>query len=402
MLLVLSLCILGTDQCCGSGDGSGVCDQATFMHKTTTCCAGDVESNVCGSWSPTCDKTTGGGCCCDESAMTDPMKDFCASACNKAAGCTGGVKKGCAPPPPPTPPTPPPTPLPTQPQAPTPKPTPPNTKHCPKGVWMNMVETCCMSGIDAAVTGDCSTWHFTCDHTTGSGCCCDRNAMSSQPYCSYACSLVMGCYNLESGPYAGTGCSYAWAKYACGADGKCAVDKSGKQSLEECSSSCKAAKLYSCDAATGVCAPSPSGTQSGANCTTTCTAPTPTVPTPSPTPAATTSAPTPAPPKLSTAGLAGVVLGASAVLCACIAFFIRRRRASRVKLAGALLPAKDDADDRALSLAKDNVMRSAMHRFNVAKLMFIGQERAGKTSLLRNLSQQEFDDAQQTTDGADL
>ena len=55
-----------------------------------------------------------------------------------------------------------------------------------------------------------------------------------------------------------------------------------------------------------------------------------------------------------------------------------------------------------MAAAKADLLRSKHHRFGWAKLMFIGQERAGKTSLLKNLTGQGFDDSQVTTNGADV
>jgi GTPase SAR1 family protein len=103
------------------------------------------------------------------------------------------------------------------------------------------------------------------------------------------------------------------------------------------------------------------------------------------------------------------LLAAGGVLTLVVAISLSVRRWRTKQARGRRQPLLDPTDasraaDTASSAvaAKGEVLRSETHRFNTAKLMFIGQKRAGKTSLLRNLSQQGFDAAQPTTDGADL
>ena len=47
-------------------------------------------------------------------------------------------------------------------------------------------------------------------------------------------------------------------------------------------------------------------------------------------------------------------------------------------------------------------MLDGKQRLNWAKLMFVGQERVGKSSLLRNLTNQQHDPKELTTDGTDI
>jgi GTPase SAR1 family protein len=52
--------------------------------------------------------------------------------------------------------------------------------------------------------------------------------------------------------------------------------------------------------------------------------------------------------------------------------------------------------------AYNTALLSGKERLHTCKLMFVGQERVGKTSLLRNLTSQDHDPNQLTTDGADV
>ena len=65
------------------------CPDGVYMPGTNTCCAGGVEAisleGVCSRWIPNCNRSTGGGCCCDKSAMA--ADGFCRSVCSAAAGC---------------------------------------------------------------------------------------------------------------------------------------------------------------------------------------------------------------------------------------------------------------------------------------------------------------------------
>jgi GTPase SAR1 family protein len=56
---------------------------------------------------------------------------------------------------------------------------------------------------------------------------------------------------------------------------------------------------------------------------------------------------------------------------------------------------------RAAIIAYNKALRHGKQQLNLAKLILVGQERAGKSSLLRNLTNQEHDTAETTTNGAD-
>ena len=73
----------------------------------------------------------------------------------------------------------------------------------------------------------------------------------------------------------------------------------------------------------------------------------------------------------------------------------------------ALIGSEDDGATAGLSpgaiaLKYNDVVLHGMRPFLWTKLVFIGQGRAGKTSLLKNLTNQPFDANEQITDGADV
>jgi len=66
------------------------------------------------------------------------------------------------------------------------------------------------------------------------------------------------------------------------------------------------------------------------------------------------------------------------------------------------IPIEISKQGRAAIQAYNTALLGGKQRLNWAKLMFVGQERVGKSSLLRNLTNQQHDPKELTTDGTDI
>jgi hypothetical protein len=111
------------------------------------------------------------------------------------------------------------------------------------------------------------------------------------------------------------------------------------------------------------------------------------------------------------AGAGALLIAATALLC------IARRRASSAEKTGSLdhplltaeegdgssseIPVEIAKQGREAILAYNAALQGGKQQLNWTKLMFVGQERVGKSSLLRNLTSQSHNPEEVTTDGVD-
>jgi hypothetical protein len=112
------------------------------------------------------------------------------------------------------------------------------------------------------------------------------------------------------------------------------------------------------------------------------------------------------------AGVAVLLTAAAALLC-----IARRRARSAAEKTGSLdhpllsaadgdhlsseIPAEIARQGREMIAAYNAALRGGKQQLNWTKLMFVGQERVGKSSLLRNLTSQSHNPKEVTTDGVD-
>ena len=110
------------------------------------------------------------------------------------------------------------------------------------------------------------------------------------------------------------------------------------------------------------------------------------------------------PPKSHTAVDAEIVgIASAAVLLLLVFLYYRRGRKNRTSTEESTNMLRQDAASRGtLVQAYNEAVLSGTQTVTWAKLMFIGQGRAGKTSLLRNLTKQGFQADESVTDGADV
>jgi polynucleotide 5'-kinase involved in rRNA processing len=106
-------------------------------------------------------------------------------------------------------------------------------------------------------------------------------------------------------------------------------------------------------------------------------------------------------------GAAALLTAAAALLC-----IARRRSQSLAEKTGSLddpllpgssveIPAEIAKQGREAISAYNAALRGGKQHLNWTKLMFVGQERVGKSSLLRNLTSQSHNPKEVTTDGVD-